>query len=217
MTEFPSGFERLMRNLRGAADTQSEDDLFNCIQRVSFAVDEKACAPGHSARVTHYSVRTAIEMGVPKDEIRSIGMAAQLHDIGKIAIDDSILTKTSALSAPEFEIIKRHTIVGANLLRPIPMLRCTLPGVEYHHERLDGCGYPFGLKEGQIPLQTRIITVADTFDAMTTDRPYQTAMNANSALGFIHSLRGVRFDVEVVDALIRIFGRGDACAVASHC
>ncbi len=136
-------------------------------------------------------------------------MSAQLHDVGKIGIEDRILKKPGALTPEEFEIMKTHTTKGANILRPVAQLKDMLPGIELHHESLDGRGYPRGLQDAEIPLLPRIIAVADTFDALTTNRPYQQAHDAESALRIIHSLSGKRLDPTAVAALTAIYKRGE--------
>ena len=107
-------------------------------------------------------------------------VSAQLHDVGKIGIEDRILKKPGALTPEEFEIMKTHTTKGANILRPVAQLKDMIPGIELHHESLDGRGYPRGLQDAEIPLLPRIIAVADTFDALTTNRPYQQAHDPES-------------------------------------
>jgi len=129
--------------------------------------------------------------------------------VGKIGIEDRILKKPGALTPEEFEIMKTHTTKGANILRGVSQLKDMIPGIELHHESLDGRGYPHGLKGDDIPLLPRIIAVADTFDALTTTRPYQQAHSAKEALRIIHSLSGKRLDPAAVGALTAIYERGD--------
>jgi len=112
-----------------------------------------------------------------------------------------VLKKPGALTAEEFEIMKQHPVKGANIMRPVAQLKEMLPGIELHHEHVDGCGYPYGLRGNQIPLMARIIAVADTLDAITTNRPYQSAMDLEYALVKIRQLTGTKFDGSVVDAL----------------
>jgi HD-GYP domain-containing protein (c-di-GMP phosphodiesterase class II) len=136
-------------------------------------------------------------------------VSAQLHDVGKIGIEDRILKKPGALTEEEFTIMKTHTTKGANILRPVAQLKEMLPGIELHHESLDGRGYPHGFKGDQIPLLPRIIAVADTFDALTTNRPYQKAHGCDDALRIIHSLSGKRLDPDAIAALDAVFKRGE--------
>jgi HD-GYP domain-containing protein (c-di-GMP phosphodiesterase class II) len=174
------------------------------------AVDEKdPYTRGHSDRVTRYSVLIATEMGLGEEDIQKIRISAQLHDVGKIGIEDRILKKPGALTPEEFEIMKTHTTKGAAILRPVEMLREMLPGIELHHESLDGRGYPHGLKGEELPLMPRIIMVADTFDAMTTNRPYQAAMEPDYVIRIITSLVHTKFDPQVVAALTAVHHKGE--------
>jgi putative nucleotidyltransferase with HDIG domain len=201
--------ERLIADLKLAAE-QNRQLFLNSIQMLAGAVDEKdPYTRGHSDRVTKYSVMISNELGLPKEEVEKIRIAAQLHDVGKIGIEDRILKKPGALTPEEYEVMKSHTVRGANILRGVEQLREMIPGIELHHEALDGKGYPYGLKGDQIPLQARIIAVADTFDAMTTNRPYQSAHEPEYALKIINTLAKNRLDPRVVAALTKIFERGD--------
>jgi putative nucleotidyltransferase with HDIG domain len=180
------------------------------IQMLAGAVDEKdPYTRGHSDRVTRYSMMIAKEMGVSEDFIETVRISAQLHDVGKIGIEDRILKKPGALTPEEFEIMKTHTTKGANILRPVAQLKEMIPGIELHHESLDGRGYPHGLKGDQIPLLPRIIAVADTFDALTTNRPYQQAHSPLDALKIIHNLSGKRLDPTAAMAITTIYYRGE--------
>jgi HD-GYP domain-containing protein (c-di-GMP phosphodiesterase class II) len=200
--------ERYVDDLRNAAE-ENKTLFMRSIQMMAGAVDEKdPYTRGHSDRVTRYSVLIATEMGLKPDEVEKIRISAQLHDVGKIGIEDRILKKPGALTPEEFEIMKTHTTKGAAILRPVEMLRDMLPGIELHHESLDGRGYPHGLKGDQIPLMPRIIMVADTFDAMTTNRPYQAAMDPEYVIRIINSLAATKFDPIVVTAMTRVFESG---------
>jgi HD-GYP domain-containing protein (c-di-GMP phosphodiesterase class II) len=148
-------------------------------------------------------------MNLSDEFLETLQVSAQLHDVGKIGIEDRILKKPGALTAEEFEIMKTHTTKGANILRSVAQLKEMIPGIELHHESLDGRGYPHGLKGDQIPLLPRIIAVADTFDALTTNRPYQQAHDVEAALRIIHSLSGKRLDPVAVAALDAVFQRGE--------
>ncbi len=198
MTEELEGY---VAELKRAAE-ENRALFLGSIQMLAGAVDEKdPYTRGHSDRVTRYSVVIAEQMGLPEEQVEVVRIAAQLHDVGKIGIEDRILKKPGALTPEEYEVMKTHTVRGANILRPIPQLKEMIPGIELHHEALDGRGYPFGLKGDEIPIPARIIAVADTFDAMTTNRPYQTARDADYALRIIRSLEGTKFDPKVVAAL----------------
>ncbi|HWZ42446.1 MAG TPA: HD domain-containing phosphohydrolase [Candidatus Saccharimonadales bacterium] len=200
--------EQFVFDLRKAAE-ENKTLFLSSIQMLAGAVDEKdPYTKGHSDRVTRYSVIIATELGLGAEDIEKIRISAQLHDVGKIGIEDRILKKPGALTPEEFEIMKTHTTKGAAILRPVEMLREMLPGIELHHESLDGRGYPFGLKGDQLPLMPRIIMVADTFDAMTTNRPYQAAMDPEYVIRIINSLAATKFDPHVVAAMTRVFEMG---------
>lgn len=158
---------------------------------------------GHTMRVKEYSMVIAKEMGLSKEETERLQLAAALHDIGKIGIRDSVLLKDGRLSDDEFTVIKQHTIYGEEIIQPIKCLRFIIPGIRQHHERYDGTGYPDRLKGEQIDLIARIIAVADSFDAMTTDRPYRRVFSHARALDELRVNAGTQFDPEVVQAFIR--------------
>jgi HD-GYP domain-containing protein (c-di-GMP phosphodiesterase class II) len=200
--------ERLVFDLKRAAE-ENRSLFMSSIQMLAGAVDEKdPYTRGHSDRVTRYSIILATELALVTEEIEKIRISAQLHDVGKIGIEDRILKKPGALTPDEFEIMKTHTSKGASILRPVEQLREMIPGIELHHESLDGRGYPYGFKGEQVPLMPRIIMVADTFDAMTTNRPYQAAMEPDYVVRIINSLASTKFDPRVVAALTAVFERG---------
>jgi HD-GYP domain-containing protein (c-di-GMP phosphodiesterase class II) len=201
--------EHFVEDLKRAAE-ENRALFMGSIQMLAGAVDEKdPYTRGHSDRVTRYSLLIAKEMGLPPAFMETLQISAQLHDVGKIGIEDHILKKPGSLTEEEFEVMKTHTTKGANILRPVPQLAEMLPGIELHHEALDGRGYPYGLKGDQIPLMPRVIAVADTFDALTTNRPYQQAHTPDQALQIIRSLAGKRLDPAAVDALLAVYERGE--------
>jgi HD-GYP domain-containing protein (c-di-GMP phosphodiesterase class II) len=201
--------EHFVEDLKRAA-AENRELFLSSIQMLAGAVDEKdPYTRGHSDRVTKYSVQIAKELGMPEEFLETVQVSAQLHDVGKIGIEDQILKKPGALTAEEFEIMKTHTTKGANILRPVAKLKDMIPGIELHHESLDGRGYPHGLKDEEIPMLPRIIAVADTFDALTTNRPYQQAHDTDDALRIIHSISGKRLDPAAVAALQAIYQRGE--------
>jgi HD-GYP domain-containing protein (c-di-GMP phosphodiesterase class II) len=201
--------EQFVEDLKRAAD-ENKALFMGSIQMLAGAVDEKdPYTRGHSDRVTRYSLLIAKEMGLDDDFLETLRVSAQLHDVGKIGIEDRILKKPGALTPEEFEIMKTHTTKGANILRPVPQLREMLPGIELHHEALNGRGYPYGLKGDEIPLLARVIAVADTFDALTTNRPYQKAFDNTETIRIIQNLSGQRLDPKGVAALLALFQRGD--------
>ena len=201
--------QRFVEDLKRAAE-ENRALFIGSIQMLAGAVDEKdPYTRGHSDRVTRYSLMIAREMQLDDDFLEILRVSAQLHDVGKIGIEDHILKKPGALTPEEFEIMKTHTTKGANILREVKQLKEMLPGIELHHEALDGRGYPYGLQGDQIPLLARVIAVADTFDALTTNRPYQRAYEPKEALRIIHNLAGKRLDPAAVAALNTVYERGE--------
>jgi HD-GYP domain-containing protein (c-di-GMP phosphodiesterase class II) len=201
--------EHFVEDLKRAAE-ENRALFLGSIQMLAGAVDEKdPYTRGHSDRVTRYSLLIGKELHLATDFMETLQISAQLHDVGKIGIEDRILKKPGALTAEEFEVMKTHTTKGANLLRPVTQLAEMLPGIELHHEALDGRGYPYGLQGDQIPLLARVIAVADTFDALTTNRPYQHAHTPEEAFKIIQNLAGKRLDPEPVAALMAVYGRGE--------
>ncbi len=159
---------------------------------------------GHSERVAFFAKRIAEELGMSKEKTKAIYMAALLHDVGKIGIPDSILLKPGRLGDKEYEIIKLHPILSFELLKHIEFFKEFLPGIKYHHERWDGSGYPEGLKGEEIPLQARIIAIADSFDAMTSDRIYRKSRTKKEAAKEIKRLAGKSYDPELVTIALPI-------------
>ncbi len=201
--------EQFVEDLKRAAE-ENRALFLGSIQMLAGAVDEKdPYTRGHSDRVTRYSLMIGKELNLDATFMETLQISAQLHDVGKIGIEDRILKKPGALTAEEFEVMKTHTTKGANILRPVTQLAEMLPGIELHHEALDGRGYPYGLKGEQIPLLARVIAVADTFDALTTNRPYQHAHTPEEALKIIQNLAGKRLDSEPVAALMAVYARGE--------
>ncbi len=196
-----SDIEEYIERLKEAAE-ENRELFIGSIRMLSAAIDEKdPYTRGHSGRVAKYSTVIAQELKLSAEDLDKLKISALLHDVGKIGVDDRVLKKPGSLTPEEFEIMKTHTTRGANIMRPVSQLKDMLPGIELHHEHLDGRGYPYGLSGPQIPLMARIIAVADTLDAMTTNRPYQSAMDLEYALGRIKALTGSKFDQTVVNAL----------------
>jgi len=193
--------ERYIERLKQAAE-ENRQLFIGSIRMLAAAIDEKdPYTRGHSGRVAKYSVIIGEQMGLDAEALDKLRISALLHDVGKIGIDDRVLKKPGALTDEEFHIMKQHPVKGANIMRPVPQLKEMLPGIELHHECVDGRGYPYGLKKEQIPMMARIIAVADTFDAITTNRPYQSAMDLDFALKRVRELAGTRFDPEIVTAM----------------
>lgn len=168
---------------------------------------------GHTTRVTNLSLEIAKKLEQKNKKfdtkfLESLHIASLLHDIGKIGIPEYILNKTGDLTVGERNKIKKHPLIGALILKPIKELDEPVLGVRYHHERYDGLGYPEGLKGEQIPLIASIISVADSFDAMTTDRPYRPALYKDNAIREIKRLRGLQFNPQVTDTFIELCHEG---------
>jgi putative two-component system response regulator len=157
---------------------------------------------GHVERVTHYAMLVAEKMGMPSAQLGHLRFGAILHDIGKIYINESILCKAGPLDAREWEEMKRHAAVGAELVQTIPYLSGSVPIIHHHHERWDGRGYPDGLVSEEIPFGARIVAVADSFDAMTTSRVYHPAIPPEQARDEIIFGKGTLYDPAVVDAFL---------------
>jgi len=169
------------------------------LEALGDALDLKdAETEGHSKRVTAFTIAIARAMGLPQDRVRVIARGAFLHDVGKMAIPDAILRKPGRLSAEEQAIMRQHAQLGYQMLRKIPFLHEAADIVYSHQERFDGSGYPRGLKGDQIPLGARIFAIADTFDAMTSDRPYRAAQSVPSGRREIQRQAGKQFDPEIV-------------------
>jgi putative nucleotidyltransferase with HDIG domain len=193
--------EQYVDRLKEAAE-QNRELFLGSIRMLAAAIDEKdPYTRGHSGRVAKYSIIIGDGLGLSAEDLDRLRIAALLHDVGKIGVDDRVLKKPGKLTDEEFDLMKQHTVKGANIMRPVAQMKEMLPGIELHHERMDGQGYPYGLSGDQIPLMARIIAVADTFDAITTNRPYQSAMDLEYAIERIRSLSISRFDPLVVNAL----------------
>jgi len=184
--------------------------FINSVRMLAAAIDAKdPYTRGHSERVARYSIAIGKNLSLPEKEMRNLRISALLHDVGKIGIDDRILRKPGALSDEEFEVMKQHPAKGAAIMSGVAQLIDIIPGMKYHHEKWSGGGYPDGLEGEQIPTQARIVAIADTFDAMTTNRPYQKAMEIGYVVEKIKSFAGTRFDPRVVDAFVIAVKRGD--------
>ncbi|MGE3950077.1 MAG: HD domain-containing phosphohydrolase [Pyrinomonadaceae bacterium] len=186
------------------AATENRELFVGTVKALAAAIDGKdKYTRGHSERVARISVGIGKELGLEAEELETLRISALLHDVGKIAIDDAILKKPAALTDAEFEVMKTHPQQGFKIMSQIPAMKEFLPGMYMHHEMVNGKGYPQGLTDAEIPLQAKIVSVADTFDAMTIDRPYQKGMLLPDALERIKSFVGTRYDSSVVEALIR--------------
>jgi len=193
--------EEYVKKLKAAA-AENRDLFIGSIRMLAAAIDEKdPYTRGHSGRVAKYSMIIGEGLNLSTEDLDRLRISALLHDVGKIGVEDRVLKKPGKLTDEEFDLMKQHTVKGANIMRPVAQLRDVLPGIELHHERMDGGGYPYGLAGDQIPMMARIIAVADTLDAITTNRPYQSAMDLEYAMQRIRSLSVVKFDQQVVASL----------------
>jgi HD-GYP domain-containing protein (c-di-GMP phosphodiesterase class II) len=201
--------ENAIEQLKKAAN-ENHLLFINSVRMLAAAIDAKdPYTRGHSERVARYSIAIGKNMNLPEKEMRNLRISALLHDVGKIGIDDRILRKPGALSDDEFEVMKQHPAKGAAIMGGVAQLIDIVPGMKYHHEKWGGGGYPDGLAGEDIPVQARIVAIADTFDAMTTNRPYQKAMEIAYVVDKIKSFAGSRFDPRVVDAFVQAVKRGD--------
>jgi putative nucleotidyltransferase with HDIG domain len=188
---------------KALADLERSYDI--TLEALGDALDLKdAETEGHSKRVTAFTIAIARAMELPQERVRVIARGAFLHDIGKMAIPDAILRKPGRLSAEEQTIMREHAYLGYQILRKIPFLHEAADIVYSHQERYDGSGYPRGLRADQIPLGARIFAVADTFDAMTSDRPYRAAQSIASGRREIERHSGKQFDPEIVKVFFSI-------------
>lgn len=201
--------EEQIANLARAAE-ENKELFYGTVKALAAAIDGKdKYTRGHSERVSRISVAIGKRLGMPENELETLKMSALLHDIGKIAIDDAILKKPAALTNEEYEIMKTHPQKGYKIMSQIPAMKDFLPGMYMHHEMVNGEGYPQGLTGDQIPLQAKIVSVADTFDAMTIDRPYSRGMQLQAALARLRELVGTRYDGSVVEALVEACDAGE--------
>lgn len=179
--------------------------FYKTIKSIAFALDAKdKYTHGHSMRVTLYSLALAKELNLPEGLLEEIETAGLLHDIGKIAIPEKILLKPGKLTEEEWEIIKTHPELGERLVESIDKLKVISNWLKYHHERYDGKGYPEGLSGEEIPVASRIIALADTYDAMTSDRSYRAALSHKTAIDEVKRCSGSQFDPELAELFIKI-------------
>jgi putative nucleotidyltransferase with HDIG domain len=182
--------------------TDLKELLFGIIRALTAAIDAKdPYTSGHSERVARIAVRLAEELGMSAQKRSDLYLAGLLHDIGKIGIDDDVLKKSGPLTPDEYRKIQEHVEIGVTILKDLKKLRHILPGVRHHHESLDGTGYPDQLEGEQIPLEARILAVADSFDAMSSNRPYRKRLTPMQIDEILRKGRGVQWDAEIIDAL----------------
>jgi HD-GYP domain-containing protein (c-di-GMP phosphodiesterase class II) len=204
----------LFKELKSELDKKHQLFMRTTIALVAAIEAKDNYTHGHTTRVTNISIEIARRLAQKNKKaldskfIESLHIASLLHDVGKIGIPEQILNKRSALTIGERNKIKEHPLIGVTILKPIKELEHSLAGIKYHHERPDGLGYPEGLKGEQIPLIASIISVADSFDAMTTDRPYRAALYKNDAVKEIKKLTNLQFDPHVAEAFLELAQEG---------
>ena len=185
-----------------------EESSLEAIESLNATVDAKdPYTAGHSARVQRVALAVAEELGVPRERLDAVRFGGLFHDIGKIAVPDRILTKPGALDDAEYLSIQRHPADGAEIVSHFGRLREAVPLIRHHHERWDGKGYPDRLSGDDVPLEAYVVGLADAWDAMTTDRPYRTAMTVDEAAVEVRRCRGTQFAPRVVDAFFAAFRR----------
>lgn len=170
---------------------------------------------GHSDRLAHYAISIGRRLHLSEPQLEDLKIAALLHDIGKIGIGDGILLKPGDLTSEEYDWMKTHTLMGARILAMADFSPRVVEAVLFHHERFDGTGYPLGLREDQIPIEARILTVADAFESMTSTRSYRTAMPVDNAVAELERGRTTQFDPQIVDALLACLEHGEAAPEAA--
>jgi putative nucleotidyltransferase with HDIG domain len=194
-------FNALMASV-AQAEAETQSAYTGAIRALATALDARdPYTAGHSDRVSVLSVAICKQLNLPSADVEVVRLGALLHDIGKIGVPDDVLRKPGGLTAAEFDIIKQHPVIGARMLRSVPFLAPHIPIVELHHERPDGRGYPNGLRGDDIPLDARIVHVADAYDAMTSARAYRAARPSAEALRELWRCAGTEFHAEIVAAL----------------
>ncbi len=213
--EFAETFNLMIAEIRGfierlrKAAEENKQMFMGAVTSLAAAIDAKdPYTAGHSERVAHYSATIANILKFPEEQVETIRISALMHDVGKIGIQDSILGKAGPLTDKEFEVMKTHPTKGADIMQHVPQLSAMIPGIKFHHENVDGTGYPDGLKGDEIPLIAKVVSVADTFDAMTTNRPYQKAMEITYVFTRMRSFIGKKFEKHLVEALITAYEEG---------
>jgi HD-GYP domain-containing protein (c-di-GMP phosphodiesterase class II) len=170
---------------------------------------------GHSTRVTALAELVALRLGWGEERLKSLRIGGRLHDIGKLAVPDAVLCKEGGLEKDELAQIQEHPTIGAKLILRIAALRDAIPYVLYHHERWDGTGYPSGKAGEEIPVEARVLAVADAFDAMTSDRPYRPALSHDEALAEVERCAGTQFDPEIARIFLELFGEAEELRAAA--
>jgi putative nucleotidyltransferase with HDIG domain len=216
MLKYVKDFKKIFENEKKAR-IELEKTYFETITALAKTVERRdSYTGGHADRVTLYATLTADELGLDYQLKEDVKLAALLHDIGKISVPDSILSKGSRLTSQEFEIMKGHPQNGIEIIKNIHSLENLIPAIISHHEAFDGKGYPYGLSGEEIPLGGRIIAVVDTFDAITSSRSYRKGNSLEKGIEEINRCSGTQFDPEIVQAFIRAFESGKIKNCAHH-
>lgn len=216
----PGDYRRLQaayqQSLRYADDVrrlyqQLQRSIFQSLLGLANALEAKdAYTRGHSERVAELSRRIAVALGLDSEDVAAVGEAGLLHDIGKIGVPESALGKPGPLTADEWQAMRRHPVIGAQIVAPFEFFARAAPVIRHHHERWDGSGYPDGLAAHAIPLGARIVAVADVFDALTSTRPYRPALRRSAALAYLTGEAGRTLDEHVVAACVDVVRSGAA-------
>jgi putative two-component system response regulator len=184
--EVVSRVESLLR-LKSYIDEQAKSVVLSLARSIEA---KRPLMNGHSDRIVKYAVQLGMSLDLPKEDLQELRIACVLHDVGKVAVPDEILLKPAALNKEETEIVREHPVIGENICAPLKSLRRILPVIRHHHERMDGSGYPDGLRGNEIPLMARILQIADIYDALITVRPYREALSSEDALETLNKEAG---------------------------
>jgi putative two-component system response regulator len=204
--EIMSRVESLLR-LKSYIDEQAKSVVLSLARSIEA---KRPLMQGHSDRIVKYAVQLGMSLDLPEEDLQELRIACVLHDIGKVAVPDEILLKPATLNTEETAIVRQHPAIGENICAPLKSLRRVLPAIRHHHERMDGSGYPDGLRGNEIPLMARILQVADIYDALITDRPYRNALSSADALETLNREAGNGWlDASLVWKFSQICGRGE--------
>ncbi len=202
-----TGGDKKMSGGNAVSSTEEalKNDYLDSLRALSKVIESRDLyTKKHSELVAKYAVEIAKELGLSTEEIEIMEQTALLHDIGKIGIKDTILNKPGKLNAAEWEGVKKHPLIGEELIQPFKLLRIEQAMIRHHHERFDGAGYPDKLKGEDVPIYARILAVADSFEAMVSDRPYRSKLSLGEAKKELERCKGTQFDPKVVEAFLRV-------------